>query len=126
VVRFGAGIACAMAVALTPAVASAQAAPAVAPVKTAPVVAPAKAAPATSAPKPASNTASELRVFEDERVRIEETRLRGRVQRITVAPKAAGSTSAAPAYEINVGAGGRDPSQDKSAAGQRVWSVLRF
>ena len=115
-----------MAVALTPAVASAQAAPAVAPVKTAPVVAPAKAAPATSAPKPASNTASELRVFEDERVRIEETRLRGRVQRITVAPKAAGGASAAPAYEINVGAGGRDPSQDKSAAGQRVWSVLRF
>jgi hypothetical protein len=29
-------------------------------------------------------------------------------------------------YEILVGAGGRDPSQDKSGAGQRVWSLLRF
>ena len=65
---------------------------------------------------------TELRIVEDDQVRIEETRVRGQLQRVTVAPK--GSTMRS--YEINVGAGGRDPSQDKSAAGQRVWSVLRF
>jgi len=76
---------------------------------------------AASAPaKP--RAASGVRVIEDDRVRIEETRLRGRLQRVTVAPK----DGALAPYEINVGAGGRDPSQDKSAAGQRVWSVLRF
>jgi hypothetical protein len=87
----------------------------------------AAAAPAAvhAASKPAAaaaRPASDLRVIEDDQVRIEETRLRGQLQRITVAPK--GSTMGA--YEINVGAGGRDPSQDKSGAGQRVWSVLRF
>jgi len=65
---------------------------------------------------------TELRIVEDDQVRIEETRVRGQLQRITVANKG----SAMRPYEINVGAGGRDPSQDKSAAGQRVWSVLRF
>lgn len=123
-VRFGAGVACAVAVAFAPAVTAAQAAPAVVSAQAA-KAAPA-AQPAASAAKAASHSASELRVIEDKRVRIEETRLRGRVQRITVAPKGAGGEAGAPAYEINVGAGGRDPSQDKSAAGQRVWSVLRF
>jgi hypothetical protein len=66
-----------------------------------------------------------VRVIEDDSVRIEETRQRGQIARITVQPKG-GSTSAFKGYEINVGAGGRDPSQDKSGAGQRVWSVLRF
>jgi hypothetical protein len=61
-------------------------------------------------------------VIEDDRVRIEETRLRGQLARITVSPKGSALTP----YEINVGAGGRDPSQDKSGAGQRVWSVFRF
>jgi hypothetical protein len=92
----------------------------------------APAAPAAAAPAPmhaasrpaaaGARPASDLRVIEDDQVRIEETRLRGQLQRITVAPK--GSTMRS--YEINVGAGGRDPSQDKSGAGQRVWSVLRF
>ena len=83
-----------------------------------------QAAPASAASSPAivARRGTELRVIEDDQIRIEETRLRGQLQRVTVAPK--GSTMRP--YEINVGAGGRDPSQDKSAAGQRVWSVLRF
>ena len=75
-------------------------------------------APAASAPR----AAADLRIIEDDQVRIEETRVRGQLQRVSVTPK--GSTLKP--YEINVGAGGRDPSQDKSGAGQRVWSVLRF
>ncbi len=70
----------------------------------------------------AQRSGTELRVIEDDQIRIEETRVRGQLQRVTVAPK--GSTLRP--YEINVGTAGRDPSQDKSAAGQRVWSVLRF
>ena len=86
---------------------------------------PAAQAPTRAASAPAvaaSRPVAELRVIEDDQVRIEETRLRGQLQRITVAPKG----SAMRPYEINVGPGGRDPSQDKSGAGQRVWSVLRF
>lgn len=80
---------------------------------------PARAASAAAGARPAT---TELRVIEDDRVRIEETRIRGQLQRVTVAPK----PGTVHPYEINVGAGGRDPSQDKSSAGQRVWSVLRF
>ena len=64
-------------------------------------------------------------VIEDGRARIEELRVRGQVQRITVAPK-----GAAPRYEIIVGDGSRDFSQgvntSRGAAGKRVWNVLRF
>jgi hypothetical protein len=84
---------------------------------------------ASAQPQPAAAAASaparpttEVRVIEDDQVRIEETRIRGQLKRIVVYPK---DSRLAP-YEINVGAGGRDPSQDKSGAGQRVWSVLRF
>jgi hypothetical protein len=87
--------------------------------------APARAASAAAPTAAALRAASELRVIEDDQVRIEETRVRGQVQRITVAPKGSPGSAMRP-YEINVGAGGRDPSQDKSSAGQRVWSVLRF
>jgi hypothetical protein len=93
----------------------------------------AKAAQTTTASAPSAaavaktgeRATSELRVIEDDQVRIEETRVRGQLQRITVAPKGPVGSTLRP-YEINVGAGGRDPSQDKSAAGQRVWSVLKF
>jgi hypothetical protein len=77
---------------------------------------------AASSPALVARPATGLRVIEDDQIRIEETRVRGQLQRIAVAPKG----SPMRPYEINVGAGGRDPSQDKSAAGQRVWSVLRF
>jgi hypothetical protein len=61
-------------------------------------------------------------VIEDDNVRIEETRVRGQVQQITVHSKIGDLRP----YDIVVGRGGRDPSQDKSAAGQRVWSLLKF
>jgi len=88
-------------------------------------VAPSAARPASAAAPASVRPASEVRVIEDDRVRIEETRLRGQLQRVVVAPKGSPGSTMRP-YEINVGAGGRDPSQDKSSAGQRVWSVLRF
>ncbi len=64
-------------------------------------------------------------VIEDGRARIEELRVRGQLQRITVAPK-----GLAPRYEIIVGDGSRDFSEgvntSRGAAGKRVWNVLRF
>ena len=64
-------------------------------------------------------------VIEDGRARIEELRVRGQVQRISVAPK-----GIAPRYEIVVGDGSRDYSDgantSRGAAGKRVWNVLRF
>lgn len=76
---------------------------------------------AARAAEPASGT----RVFEDDRVRIEETRVRGQLRSVTVRSKLTGSD-----YEIIVGPGGRDPSQNAAqradGAGQRAWSLLRF
>ena len=60
-------------------------------------------------------------MIEDDRVRIEETRIRGQLQSITVRSKLTGQD-----YEIIVGPGGRDPSQRGDAAGQRAWSLFRF
>ncbi len=59
---------------------------------------------------------------EDDHVRIDEQRVRGQLTRATVTPKAAG---AAP-YEVLPPGGGQDPSIAHDAAGQRVWSVLKF
>jgi hypothetical protein len=87
------------------------------------------AAPPAPAVQPAASAAqaqragTELRVIEDDNVRIEETRVRGQLRRIVVHDKSGDKPRS---YEILVGGGGRDPSQDKSAAGQRVWSILRF
>lgn len=72
--------------------------------------------PSASAPK------AHVRVVEDDRVRIEEARVRGQPQRITVHDKVATGKS----YEIIVPTAGKDPSQDRGAAGQRTWSVLSF
>lgn len=63
-----------------------------------------------------------LTVIEDDGVRIEETRLRGQARRISVQSKLGGAR----AYEILVGPPGRDPSQDRGAAGQRAWSLFDF
>jgi len=64
-------------------------------------------------------------VIDDGRARIEELRVRGQLQRITVTPK-----GPAPRYEIIVGDGSRDFSEgvntSRGAAGKRVWNVLRF
>jgi hypothetical protein len=67
-------------------------------------------------------------VLEDDNVRIEETRTRGEVQRITVQSKLPGVK----AYDIVPLAARKDPSQEGGAAGsaglagKRTWSLLDF
>lgn len=60
-------------------------------------------------------------VIEDDGSRIEETRVRGQVQRITVTPKIGSKAS----YEILPGDGSGSESS-RSSAGKRVWNVLQF
>jgi hypothetical protein len=89
----------------------------------APAAPPARAAAAASAPaRKATSTAAHVQVIEDDNVRIEESRVRGHAQRITVHNK----TTRGAAYEIIVPAGGKDSSQERGASGQRAWSVLAF
>ncbi len=73
-------------------------------------------------PKPAIDIAVQRLVSEDNYVRIDELRVGGQTQRLAVTPK--GST--APGYEILPTSPGHDPSQNRDAAGQRVWPVLSF
>ncbi|WP_310385991.1 hypothetical protein [Roseateles sp.] len=65
-------------------------------------------------------------VIEDDSTRIEELRVRGQTQKVTVKPK----NSKLPSYEIIMGDGSRDLSPGagttRAAAGRRVWSVLSF
>jgi len=84
------------------------------------IAAAAAAAPAQAAPPP--EPAVQRTVIEDDGVRIEELRVRGRVQRIVVQPKAQGAR----AYEIDAGQNGRDLSQDRRGAGKSVWNVFSF
>lgn len=68
----------------------------------------------------------EQTVIEDDSNRVEETRVRGQTQKVTVQPK----NSPLPSYEIIMGDASRDPSQGNSAsrgaAGARVWRLLTF
>ena len=61
-------------------------------------------------------------VVEDDKVRIEELRVRGQVQRIMVSPKASGVRP----YEIVPPDPGRDASQNKGLSGQRLWQFFSF
>jgi hypothetical protein len=61
-------------------------------------------------------------VIEDDKVRIEELRVRGQVQRILVSPKASGIRP----YEIVPPDPGRDASQNKGLSGQRLWQFFSF
>ncbi|MCV2361348.1 hypothetical protein LNV08_20495 [Paucibacter sp. TC2R-5] len=65
-------------------------------------------------------------VIEDDNTRIEELRVRGQTQKVTVQPK----NSKLPSYEIIMGDASRDLSPGagttRAAAGRRVWSVLSF
>jgi hypothetical protein len=65
-------------------------------------------------------------VIEDEGSRIEETRVRGQTQRVTVTPK----VGIRQGYEIVPADGARDmsdgPGSSRGAAGKRVWHVLSF
>ena len=64
-------------------------------------------------------------VIEDKTAHIEELRVRGQLQKVTVDPK-----GSAPGYEIIVGGGEHEFSEGKNptrgAVGQRVWNVFRF
>ena len=64
-------------------------------------------------------------VIDDGRARIEELRVRGQLQKVTVAPK-----GGVPGYEILLGDGahpiGDDPGTSRGSAGKRVWNVFRF
>ena len=83
------------------------------------------AAPAPPSPAAAAAAAiepgSSSKIIEDDRVRIEEVRVRGQLKRIVVRSKLTGQS-----YEIVVGSPGRDPSAQRDAAGQRGWSILTF
>ena len=65
-------------------------------------------------------------IVEDDGARIEELRVRGQTQRISVTPKGAIRQP----YEILPADGSRDMSPNgqasRGAAGQRVWRVLTF
>jgi len=64
-------------------------------------------------------------VIDDGRARIEELRVRGQLQKVTVAPK-----GGAPGYEILLSDGAHpiadDPGTSRGSAGKRVWNVFRF
>ena len=64
-------------------------------------------------------------IIDDGRARIVELRVRGQLQKVTVAPK-----GGAPGYEILLGDGthtmGDDPGTSRGSAGKRVWNVLKF
>ena len=82
-------------------------------------------APATPAPRSDEPRVDHI-VVEDQGSRIEELRVRGATQRITVQPK----VGTAKGYEIVVGDGSRDLGEgvntSRGAAGKRVWNVLSF
>ena len=60
-------------------------------------------------------------VIEDDASRIEETRIRGQIRRITVSPKSNSKLS----YEIMLGEGSGSEAS-RGSAGKRVWNVLYF
>ena len=113
---------------------AALAAPAVNAADAAPAPAPAR--PAAASP-PAANTIEEIElgragepnvkrtIIDDSRARIEELRVRGQLQKVTVAPK-----GGVPGYEILLGDGTHvfadDPGTSRGSAGKRVWNVLKF
>ena len=90
----------------------------------APAQAPARVPSAASAPAPAHPDPSIRRtVVEDDQVRIEELRVRGQLQRITISPKASGVRP----YEIAPPDSGRDPSQQtKGISGHSLWQLFSF
>jgi hypothetical protein len=76
-------------------------------------------APPTPAP---AEPAVQHTVIEDDNVRIEELRVRGQTQSITVKSKIPGVAT----YQIVPGSGARDPSAPGDTAGQRLWHFFSF
>jgi hypothetical protein len=83
---------------------------------------PAAASAAAEAAGHGQHGAVDKRVIEDGKVRIEETRVRGQTQSVTVTSKLPGVKP----YEVIQPPLGKDPSQDKGAAGKRTWSLFDF
>jgi hypothetical protein len=90
----------------------------------APAQVPARAPATAPAPAPAHpDPAIQRTVVEDDHVRIEELRVRGQLQRITISPKASGVRP----YEIAPPDSGRDPSQQsKGISGHSLWQFFSF
>lgn len=92
-----------------------------------PAQAPAPARPAAVAePADRSEPAVRHTIVEDDGSKIDELKVRGQVQHVVVTPKV-GLTKP---YEIITPQGGRDPFDGtggaRTAAGKRVWNVLKF
>jgi hypothetical protein len=87
---------------------------------------PPPSAPSTAPATRGGEPAVQRTVLEDDGSRIEELRVRGQTQRISVKPKVGPRAG----YEIIVGDGLREPpaggNADKGAIGQRVWHVFSF
>ena len=79
-----------------------------------------------AAQQPAGEPRVQVTVVEDDATRIEELKVRGQTQRITVQPKKAGIKG----YEIIPADPGRDRTESadsqRGAAGKSVWHVLSF
>lgn len=80
----------------------------------------------TSAAAGAADARASVAVIEDDSTRIEETRVRGQTQKVTVQPK----NSNLPGYEILMVDGGRDlsagPGSTRGGGGKRVWNLFNF
>jgi hypothetical protein len=72
------------------------------------------------APEPAV----QRHVAEDDHVRIDELKVRGRTERVVVQPKWQGAKL--PEYQILPPNPAQDPSRPGGAGGQRVWSLRLF
>ncbi len=81
------------------------------------------AAEAPARPAPAE-PAVQRSVTEDDAVRIEELRVRGETQTITVTNKQPALRGTG--YEVLPTSGARDPSQKGQARGQRVWRLFEY
>ena len=83
-------------------------------------------APAPAAARPDAEPNVKRTVTEDDGARIDELKVRGHTQRITVTPKVGPKRG----YEIITGDGSRDlgdgANTSRGAAGKRVWNVLSF
>ena len=76
------------------------------------------------APPDAPEPKVERRITEDDLVRIEEVRVRGQTQSITVKSKGHGIRP--PDYEVVPATGARDPSVAGQSNGRRVWQFFSF
>jgi hypothetical protein len=102
---------------------AADAPPPVPPVPPVPPELPVEAA--VAADRAANEPVVKRTVIDDSRARIEELRVRGQLQKVTVAPK-----GNVPSYEVLTGDGSRDLTEgsipSRGSPGKRVWNVLSF